>query len=598
MTQMMIVLVIIAYILGNISPATILAKMNGLDIKKEGSGNAGTTNVLRVLGWKAALVTLAIDILKGVIAVKIGMNYSMLAAELCMLAVILGHCFPAAFRFKGGKGVATAFGALLALNWPSAFAALAIALIGTAISKKMSVGSIAAAISYPFLVLIYFTKTEIRQFMPIAVILAVLILFNHRANIARLARGEESQLKVGSAKEKAKEATEEIRIALANALPMEEAIDKEKLDKEVSEAIDTEHKALTYSENPVDYYKDEKHPKLTGEQKKKVAVIGSGSFGSSLANLLANKGHSVTLYGRSKEAIEEIRDNKANKKYLPGVLLTGKLRYTSNIRTAAKNRDVLLFAVPAQKFRPVLKDFAKYIPKETIIVNVAKGIEEETLMTMSEVAKELLPDNKYAVVSGPTHAEEIARNYPASVVAASSDIETAELVQDLFMTNKFRVYTSEDVKGVELGGALKNVIAIGTGIADGMELGDNTRAALMTRGIHEITRLGAKLGADEATFSGLSGIGDLMVTCASDLSRNRRCGILIGQGKTAEEAVSEIGTVEGFHTVDAAKKLAEETGVEMPITNAVSAIINGDITLEMLLPMLMERDRKGENSIK
>lgn len=578
-----IVFSIIAYLIGNISPATILGKLHGLDIKSEGSGNAGTTNALRVLGWQAALVTLTVDILKGVIAVNIGFSFNERCGELCMLAVILGHCFPVLLKFKGGKGVATAFGAALAINWPSAFAALLVAALGVLLTKRMSVGSIAAAVTYPLFVLYYFAPEQEKSFMAIAIAMCLLLLFNHRSNILRLIRGQESKLSFGKDKEK------------CEAAKAEEIIDSEALDDEVREEIRREHKKLAVEgEEAVDYYAAEAAALIPEEERKRVAVIGCGSFGTSLANLLANKGHSVTVYGRNRAAVDEIRATRQNVKYLPGVLLSNRLRYTGNIITAAKNRDVIIFAVPAQQFRSVAKKMARYVKGRTVIVNLAKGIEDGTLKTMSQAAAEVLPGRKYVALSGPTHAEEIARNYPASVVAASTDASAAEFVQDLFMTGKFRVYTSPDVIGVEVGAALKNVIAIGTGISDGMKLGDNTRAALMTRGIHEITKLGLALGADEVTFSGLSGIGDLMVTCSSDLSRNRRCGLMIGAGKTPEEAVSEIGTVEGFYTVDAAHELASKLDVEMPITDALWAIIHGRLKPEEAMSMLMERDRKGE----
>ena len=250
--------------------------------------------------------------------------------------------------------------------------------------------------------------------------------------------------------------------------------------------------------------------------------------------------------------------------------------------------------IQRKNFRQVAERTAKYLPEGAIVVNLAKGIETFTNKTMSQIAEEILPNNKYVVLSGPSHAEEIAKNKPATVVVASKDQKAAELVQDVFMSDKFRVYTSDDVLGVELGGALKNVIAIGTGISDGMGFGDNARSAIMTRGIHEITRLGVTLGARSDTFSGLSGIGDLMVTCDSDLSRNRRCGIMIGKGIKPDEAVKQIGTVEGFYTVEAACKLAEKSGVEMPITQAVNKVISGKITPAEALDMLMGRDKKDE----
>ena len=229
------------------------------------------------------------------------------------------------------------------------------------------------------------------------------------------------------------------------------------------------------------------------------------------------------------------------------------------------------------------------------MVNLAKGIEKKTLKRMSEVAEETIPAARYVALSGPTHAEEIVRNTPAGIVAASKDAEAARLIQDTFMSEQLRVYTQDDVVGVEIAGAVKNVIAIATGISDGMKLGNNARAALMTRSIHEIKRLGDKLGADPETFSGLSGIGDLIVTCSTNLSRNRRCGLLIGLGLEAKEAVERVGpVVEGYYTADAVCVLAKKLDVEMPVCKATQAVLKGKITPEVAVSMLMSRDKKDE----
>ena len=878
-----------SYLVGNISPATLIGKAYGVDIKKVGSGNAGTTNVLRTLGYGPAALTLVIDILKGFLAVRIGLNAgNLLCGELCFLAVVLGHVYPVFFHFKGGKGVATSFGAAWAINWPSAFAVLLVAAIGAGTSKKMSIGSVAACLAYPLLVLFYYPT-----FFPVSIIVALFVLYNHRTNIVRLYKGEEKSMSVGnvttsddepqedseapvepdksgeadetdetdeqlaeeiaSAVEEADEpeASDEVVESETNTLDEtvsdnepEEVEEKEpdtekeedlepvsedlavsdsenseeedlsdivldepgaetgNSDEESAEAIEESennqektdvnpvyssgkeehHKSggfingllrkfkgedssdeTTVMEEPVkamdlqpdeeaadiesdrdlqwifreamsgdddgkrqsgadternsgykpskgtvamiarggeagvpgqtavyygmpmhpeyipkdtvvvnspvtradeiilpsedssetassdddiilddgnnsgenkddeisqilkdsefaefdqlveeskreeaakkaeaariipkDYYKGQRKHRKKPEERKKIAFIGNGSFGTALANMLAHSGHTVTVWGRNKEYVSQMRETKVNSKYLPEVLLASSLRFTHNLKTAVHGKDIVVFSVPAQNFRQVAERTAKYLPEGAIVVNLAKGIETFTNKTMSQIAEEILPNNKYVVLSGPSHAEEIAKNKPATVVVASKDQKAAELVQDVFMSDKFRVYTSDDVLGVELGGALKNVIAIGTGISDGMGFGDNARSAIMTRGIHEITRLGVTLGARSDTFSGLSGIGDLMVTCDSDLSRNRRCGIMIGEGIKPDEAVKQIGTVEGFYTVEAACKLAEKSGVEMPITQAVNKVISGKITPAEALDMLMGRDKKDE----
>mgnify|MGYP001161799346 CR=1 FL=1 len=920
-----------AYFLGNISPATLVGRFYGVDIKKVGSGNAGTTNVLRTLGWGPAAITLVIDILKGYIAVRLGLKVDdLIGGQLCFLAVLVGHVYPVVFHFKGGKGVATSLGAAWAINWPSAFAVLLVAALGAGTSKKMSIGSVAACLAYPLLVLFYYPV-----FFPVSIIAALFVLFNHRTNLQRLYRGEEKSMSVGDvttsddetddkkdetvdkknetavldagdadepdgaektestagaegtgsvpASDDAEETKEESgetgeesgaaedtedaqtseEVPASEALAEEEAEDIEEneedddaqededdreaedvvnelamavqksieeieaeeesdpetreegtsdiqvqeetaddaqaapeeepeaeaadeeateekhkrgglkglfhrvvrsedgedeteviqMDPDVhlepdDEAADIEsdrdlqwifreaeagsgnggreenkyekndEKPVTYGlsetvakglsqidgpvkgtvamiargesaprpsdataiyygmpkhpgyvprketlaaadgdhitadasgsiedENaserpvpvsvatddhpdasdvndgdfaefdqlveearreaeakkaaesrivPVDYYKGQKKKKKPVSERRKIAFIGNGSFGTALANLLAQNGHTVTMWGRDKEYLNQMRETRVNSKYLPEIILSSSLRFTHNLKTAVHGKDLVVFAVPAQNFRQVAERVARHISGDSIVVNLAKGIETQTNMTMSQIAEEIMPDSRYVVLSGPSHAEEIGKNKPATVVVASKDEAAAKTVQDIFMSEKFRVYTSDDVLGVELGGALKNVIAIGTGISDGMGFGDNARSAIMTRGIHEMTRLGVKLGAKGETFSGLSGIGDLMVTCDSQLSRNRRCGIMIGQGVKPDDAVKQIGTVEGFYTVDAACKLAEKAGVEMPITQAVNKVIRGEIAPDRALELLMGRDKKDE----
>lgn len=640
------IMVIAAYFIGNISPATLIARFYGIDIKKAGSGNAGTTNVLRVLGTKAAICTLLIDIFKGFIAVSIAQgNFNNLGAMLAFAAVVIGHIYPIVFKFKGGKGVATFLGAAMALNWPSMFASALIAIAVVAISKKMSLGSIIAAMMYPLLMLYYYPKG-----FAISVFMTFVIIFTHRGNIKRLMKGEEKELSIGSKiKEKLREqldesdnteivdkatttdknkrsSTEKIKdvqvsssdeasadsAEIADSVAGErDASDDAEITSDdpakndimlagtknelVNEATSIEHNKIEVADEPVDYYKDVEVPRLKSDEKRVVSVIGNGSFGTAIANVIAHNGHRVTIYGRNKEDINNTRESRVNEKYLPGALLHDKLRFTSNIRTAVGKRDIIIFAIPAQQFGSFIEKNARYIDKDAIIVNLAKGIENKSLKTMSQIAKKSLK-NRYVAISGPSHAEEIVRNYPTTVVAASSDDKAAKEIQNIMMSKTFRVYTTDDIIGVELGGALKNVIALGTGITDGMNFGDNSKAALMTRGIHEISRLGETMGAKSETFAGLSGIGDLMVTCSSDLSRNRRCGLLIGGGMTPEEAVAEIKTtVEGFYTVEAASKLAKKLKVDMPITNAIKSVIDGKLNPRDAVEMLMNRDRKQEN---
>lgn len=264
----------------------------------------------------------------------------------------------------------------------------------------------------------------------------------------------------------------------------------------------------------------------------KVCILGAGSWGSALGLVLAKKGYEVSMWTLSQEQADKINKTKENIDYLPGVLFPNNITLTTSLEEAVLNSKIIVLAVPSQAIRSVSSNLKPFVKDEQIIVDVAKGLERGTGLRLSEVVAEELPNNPYVTLSGPSHAEEVARDIPTTVVVASENIEVAQIVQDMFMTPKFRVYTNPDIVGVELGGALKNIIAFGAGICDGLGYGDNAKAALMTRGIREIGRLGVKMGANLSTFSGLSGIGDLIVTCTSMHSRNRRAGILIGQGKS------------------------------------------------------------------
>lgn len=334
------------------------------------------------------------------------------------------------------------------------------------------------------------------------------------------------------------------------------------------------------------------------DETKKIGVIGAGSFGTALAMTLSGKGHAVTLWARRPEQIEEMRRTRQNSRYLPEVTLPEALCFTDALKEAVRDKDLLLMAVPTQTFRGVFTQVAAHMDAKIPIVNVAKGIEKGSLLRLSEVARQILPQVRYAALSGPSHAEEVARALPTTVVAASEEQDLALEVQDAFSTGRFRVYTNEDLIGVELSGALKNIIALGAGISDGLQFGDNAKAAMMTRGITEMTRLGLALGASAETFAGLAGIGDLIVTCTSMHSRNRRCGILIGQGKRVADAVKEVGmVVEGLSTAEAATALAQKYQVEMPITQCIYHMIQGSVNAEEAVKLLMGRERKKENII-
>ena len=331
---------------------------------------------------------------------------------------------------------------------------------------------------------------------------------------------------------------------------------------------------------------------------KKVTVLGAGSWGTALAVLLQKRGHDVALWGRIEDGIEDVARKRVNFRYLPEVNIPDEIRVTADLDYALKRPELLVLSVPSQALRSVLQQIENRIGNEVVIVNTAKGLETKSHLRMSEVVGEIWgPDilERFAVLSGPSHAEEVGRGIPTAVVAASSHLPTAKLVQDVFMSSTFRVYTSQDVTGVEMGGSLKNIIALATGISEGLGFGDNTKAALLTRGLVEIIRMGVQVGAEAKTFAGLSGIGDLVVTCSSRHSRNGRAGVLIGQGCTREQAIERVGmVVEGIMTTKAAYEMSNALGVEMPITNTVYEVLYEDQPVGPAVWKLMERDKKNE----
>ncbi|ODA40381.1 NAD(P)H-dependent glycerol-3-phosphate dehydrogenase [Desulfosporosinus sp. BG] len=323
-----------------------------------------------------------------------------------------------------------------------------------------------------------------------------------------------------------------------------------------------------------------------------VAVYGAGSWGSALAVLLANAGHQVSLIGRQPDEMERLKKQRENARYLPGVVLPPGLLPTTDL-TLLK-ADLVVLSVPSHSVREAARMIKPYLRPGCIVVNTAKGMEEGTHLRLSEVLTEELPKNPIAVLSGPSHAEEVGRDMPTTVVVAS-DVGTAEVVQDLMMTPKFRVYTNPDVIGVELGGALKNVIALCTGIAEGLGFGDNTKAALMTRGLAEIARLGVALGGHPLTFAGLSGVGDLIVTCTSLHSRNRRAGVALGQGKPLETVLRDVGmVVEGVRAARIAYQLSVEKQIPMPITEQAYKVLFEGADTKVAVADLMLRGKTHE----
>ena len=326
-----------------------------------------------------------------------------------------------------------------------------------------------------------------------------------------------------------------------------------------------------------------------------ICVMGAGSWGSALAILLNSNNHNVNLFMRNETQAEEIKTSKRNFKYLGDIEIPESINIVTDIDNAVKDAKLIVIAVSSQATRQAMISLKNKINSDVIIVNVSKGLEKGTNKRISEIAKEILPDNKFVVLSGPSHAEEVAVKMPTTVVAGSEDLNAAQYVQDIFSNEYFRVYTNPDVIGVELGGSLKNIIAFGSGIIDGLGYGDNTKAAIMTRGLAEIARLGVELGADISTFAGLSGIGDLIVTCTSMHSRNRRAGILIGQGKSLDETLKEIQmVVEGITATEVAYILSLEKGIDMPITAEIYKVLYEGKDIKVTIKSLMMRNKKHE----
>ena len=328
----------------------------------------------------------------------------------------------------------------------------------------------------------------------------------------------------------------------------------------------------------------------------KVGIIGAGSWGTALSLLLHKNGNQVTVWSALEDEIAMLLAEHEQKDKLPGVKLPEDMIFTTDLEEAVKDSEVLILAVPSPFTRSTAERMSPYMKEGQIIVNVAKGIEEKTLMTLSEIIEQEIPAAEVAVLSGPSHAEEVGRGIPTTIVVGTGRKETAERLQNLFMNEVFRVYTSSDVLGIELGAALKNVVALAAGIADGLGYGDNTKAALITRGIAEIARLGISMGDRIETFYGLTGIGDLIVTCASMHSRNRRAGILIGKGYTMEAAMKEVKmVVEGVYSAKAGYALAQKYQVSMPIIEQVNRVLFEGASAADAVKELMLRDKKVEN---
>lgn len=329
-----------------------------------------------------------------------------------------------------------------------------------------------------------------------------------------------------------------------------------------------------------------------------IAVIGAGSWGTALSIVLADNGHHVSLYARRQAQVDEINERHTNEDYLPGITLSEQIKASNDYAEVLKNCITVITVTPTASMRSVLQEMGPYFHSKHLFVHASKGLEPETYKRVSEIMEEEIAQNHrqaVVVLSGPSHAEEVCLRYPTTVVASSVDMKQAEMVQDLFINSNFRVYTSHDIVGVELGGALKNIIALGAGLSDGLGYGDNAKAALMTRGLTEIGRLGVILGANPLTFSGLTGLGDLIVTCTSKHSRNWRCGYSIGKGNSLEETLEAMGmVVEGVRTTKAAYHLAQLKNANMPITRQLYEVLFKGKEPRLAVDDLMHRGRTNE----
>ena len=330
-----------------------------------------------------------------------------------------------------------------------------------------------------------------------------------------------------------------------------------------------------------------------------VGVLGAGSWGTALSVLLSDNGHQVAVWSIDENEVKMLNEKREHELKLPGVKLPDDMVITGDLGSTIRGRDFLVLAVPSPFTRSTAKKMSPFVAEGQIIVDVAKGIEESTLMTLSRQIEQEIPQADVAVLSGPSHAEEVGRRLPTTCVIGARTRKTAEYLQSMFISNVFRVYTSPDILGIELGGSLKNVIALAAGIADGLGYGDNTKAALITRGIAEIARLGVKMGGKIETFTGLTGIGDLIVTCASVHSRNRKAGYLIGQGMSMQEAMDEVKmVVEGVYSAKAAAQLAKKYEVSMPIVDEVNAVLfEGKSPAEAVNDLMMRESRSENHSL-
>ena len=577
------IIVLGAYLLGSIPFGLLIGRLRGIDIRRHGSGNIGATNVWRVLGKTWGLLTFACDLGKGLLAVILAdqvtkhgswvLSASALhprivqpdpaaAGIAAALGCILGHSFPVWLRFKGGKGVATSLGVLIGMM-PLASAVI-FALWGVIffVSRYVSLASMLAALALPVVVICFLMLNLMHgwAYFYFALAAALLVILRHRSNIQRLVSGTESRF--SSAKPSAGEA----------------------------------RRASNEQQHPSERGLYQRHEAMkTGEPFAKIGVVGAGSWGTALALVLHGNGFQTMVWGHEAETISAITSLGENRPYLPGVALPAELRFTHDL-TALRDAGLILLVTPSKAVREVSARLAATgLREDAVLLSCTKGVERGTGLRMSEIVRSFFPRNPIAVLSGPSHAEEVARKMPTAVVLGCKDQAVAQRLQQTFSGRAFRAYTHDDVAGIELGGALKNIFAIAAGVSDGLGLGDNSKAALLTRSLGELIRLGVALGGRGETFHGLSGIGDLMVTCFSRHSRNRQVGERLGQGEALDTIVASMQMVaEGVPTTYSAFECARKYGIDTPVIDQIRALLDGTIAARAAMEKLMAREPRPE----
>ncbi|MEK7395169.1 MAG: glycerol-3-phosphate 1-O-acyltransferase PlsY [Fibrobacterota bacterium] len=588
----------LCYLLGSIPTAVWVSRLfAGIDIREHGSHNAGLTNVYRVLGWKPAVPVAIVDLLKGLGAVLLGLAWSKSAWNMdhghqtfalgCGVAAVVGHSFTVFAGFRGGKGVLTMMGVFTGVSTAPALISFGFWVLVLRKTGFVSLASILASAFFAIAETIVFALNAVQVAAEISVggevawftllrtlvskghmnllilswIMAVFVIWKHRANIQRLRNGTEYRF--GSARED----------------------DEELVDVDVAKQ---------------DFARD---ARAAGLDPDRVAIIGAGSWGMAIAQILSSKGLKVTLWEYSAAVAEKLRETRELPDKLPGVKLLDSVEITCDLAKAVEGAATVCLIVPSHTLRSVCKNMGQILTPEQVAsrhwVSFIKGIEEKTLKRMTEIVMEVLPGATAAnvsVLSGPSHAEEVARQVPTTVVVASRDEEVAAALQDIFfMAPYFRTYRSTDVAGVELCGAVKNVIAIASGILDGLDLGDNTRGALMTRGMVEMSRLGEKMGGRRDSFFGLAGMGDLITTCVSKHSRNRFVGEQVGKGRPLAEVLGGMTMVaEGVRTVAGVRELARLHKVDMPLTEQVHGVLFEGKNARDSVEALMARAARAE----